>query len=531
MKSHLGIDLDHTLIRYDQLLLACARDAGWYDGPALNKEALKDHLRKTLGAHAGERAWQTLQSQAYGPRIRQAELFPGALETLTELRSKDWRISIVSHKSSHSHQHPEIAFHQPALEFLSFNGFFDKLGISENSVYFAPDRQGKLAQIKSLDLDFFVDDLTEVLADPAFPARTHALHFGRQNWPLAFTHWQDLRLFFRVLEEYLPLHQLEGWQRMSGTGNARLFKLRLKQREVVLKASYGDQDDPRNRTGAEWDFLVLGQQRAWPTPRPLARGRDSLLMSFHPASAEPVEPRHLLAFLTSLQELEYNPHIAMGPAASARRTLRDYEQALQLRLGALLPELEKEKNEQLQKLLACFLNLQNPIRQAFLDSWATRLDEELPPTLLFPSPSDFGPHNALMQAAVSPAVGSPAAGSPIFCDFEYAGWDDPAKLMADFYWHLAFDWPVQKRNAVIQPFLRSQTMRDENMQRRYHAVLPLVGLEWVLIALNVFLPSQRVRKNLVDPSNSQLLETRIHSAARLLDRLQQAERFIPSEVP
>jgi phosphoserine phosphatase len=562
MNRHLGIDLDHTLIRYDQLLLDCALDAGWYEGPALDKKALKDHLRETLGEDPGERAWQTIQSQAYGPRIQQAELFPGALETLEELRAKGWRISIVSHKSSHSHQHPEIAFHQPALEFLNSTSFLNKLNLSENSVFFTPDRNEKLAKIRELELDFFVDDLTEVLADPAFPARTHALHFGRGDWPFAFPHWQDLRLFFHVLDEYLPMDQLKRWQRMAGTGNARLFQLHLGQRNVVLKASYRDQADPRNRTSAEWDFLVLGKQRAWPTPTPLVRGRDSLLMSYHPASADSVEPRHLLAFLSSLQELEYQPHSAMGPAAGARRTLRDFEKALQQRLDALLPQLEKEKNEQLQELLSRFLGLQKQIRHVFLDSWATRLDDELPAFLLFPSPSDFGPHNALLQkadlsaegspdegspdegspavgspavgspAVGSPAVGSPAVGSPIFYDFEYAGWDDPAKLMADFHWHLAFDWSLEKRMAVIAPFLQSQGRRDGEIQARYQAVLPLVGLEWVLIALNVFLPSQRVRKSLVDPFTSDQLGTaRIGAAKGLLDRLQQAERFVPSEVP
>ena len=39
------------------------------------------------------------------------------------------------------------------------------------------------------------------------------------------------------------------------------------------------------------------------------------------------------------------------------------------------------------------------------------------------SPSDFGFHNALLGPD----------GKLCFIDFEYAGWDDPAKLICDFF--------------------------------------------------------------------------------------------------
>ena len=39
------------------------------------------------------------------------------------------------------------------------------------------------------------------------------------------------------------------------------------------------------------------------------------------------------------------------------------------------------------------------------------------------SPSDFGFHNALATPG----------GRLVFIDFEYAGWDDPAKLANDFF--------------------------------------------------------------------------------------------------
>ena len=43
------------------------------------------------------------------------------------------------------------------------------------------------------------------------------------------------------------------------------------------------------------------------------------------------------------------------------------------------------------------------------------------------SPSDFGFHNALRTNT-----------GPVFFDFEFSGWDDPAKTIIDFFFSLVF---------------------------------------------------------------------------------------------
>src|SRR5690606_1492036 len=52
-------------------------------------------------------------------------------------------------------------------------------------------------------------------------------------------------------------------------------------------------------------------------------------------------------------------------------------------------------------------------------------EKELAPRFRLLSPSDFGFHNMLRRDD----------GSLAFIDFEYFGWDDPAKLAADFLLH------------------------------------------------------------------------------------------------
>lgn len=92
------------------------------------------------------------------------------------------------------------------------------------------------------------------------------------------------------------------------------------------------------------------------------------------------------------------------------------------------------------------------------------------------SPSDFGFHNALCDKS----------GQLFFLDFEYAGWDDPAKLMCDFANQPDFLLP----NSLSNKFSQSLIDRDpypEELRNRYILLLPLYQIKWVCIILNVFL--------------------------------------------
>jgi hypothetical protein len=95
------------------------------------------------------------------------------------------------------------------------------------------------------------------------------------------------------------------------------------------------------------------------------------------------------------------------------------------------------------------------------------------------SPSDFGFHNAIRRPD----------GALAFVDFEYFGWDDPAKTIVDYLLHpgMALGEPLKRRFVV-----RAQAVfADVPMfQARARIVYPLFGLKWALILLNDFLPER-----------------------------------------
>ena len=95
------------------------------------------------------------------------------------------------------------------------------------------------------------------------------------------------------------------------------------------------------------------------------------------------------------------------------------------------------------------------------------------------SPSDFGFHNAIRRPD----------GMLDFVDFEYFGWDDPAKTIVDFLLHpgMQLDDALKRRFAagVCAAFAELPAL-----PARTRIVYPLFGLKWGLILLNDFLPER-----------------------------------------
>ena len=106
-----------------------------------------------------------------------------------------------------------------------------------------------------------------------------------------------------------------------------------------------------------------------------------------------------------------------------------------------------------------------------------------------------------------------------FSDFEYFGWDDPAKLVSDFLWHPAMNVPEDLKMYFVR---RMGTIfgKDPDFKARLKGVFPLFGLKWCLIFLNEFIPTDTKRR---DFARSQ---TKDKSAVRLeqLAKAKQHER-------
>ncbi|MBI5519121.1 MAG: hypothetical protein HY916_03560 [Desulfovibrio sp.] len=527
----IGLDLDNTLVGYDELLCDLAVSEGYLPPPAppgsslfLGKRALRDCLR-AKGEH-GEQEWRKLQALIYGAHMPRARLMPGVaefLERVRALRAAGARFSlyIVSHKTRQANNYSDGAdFHQAAMDFLSAKGFFEPgTGLHPGHVFFEPTREAKVARIAALGCTRFVDDLEETFAEPTFPAGVARILFDPADDAAAQPGVTRLGTWAEVadalLEGLAPAasegqdqgpdfaaladEAIASCQRIYGGRNSRVYRVQTASGRVFAGKHYHQhQDDPRDRLGAEWRALALLSADARLAPfvaRPVAQepGQGLALYSFlsgAQASTTPATQGDMdacLEFLDALRGLSCNLAADVAeripPASEACFSLSALATNLRARLDAL-QDVPREAclGAELSQFLAAELI---PLLDTSLTRAAQLGDpaQELPQRCRTLSPSDFGLHNALRSEA-----------GLCFVDFEYFGWDDPAKTLCDFLLHPAMDLPQDLRQRFASGFLSRFAGADCGLPRRAATVYPLYAIKWCLILLNEFLRGADARR-------------------------------------
>lgn len=187
----IGLDLDNTLIRYDQAFLAAAKKRDLVPTSFTgDKRAVCAHIR----AHEDEKAWQTLQGYVYGAGMEAAELYEGVLDFLSRAHALGVQLYIVSHKTEFGHYDPaQVNLREAALAFLEQQGVL--AFVTRAQVFFYATRAEKVSKIAQLGCDVFVDDLEEVFLEPHFPAGIRKLlfapHRGEGTWELKRS-WREI---------------------------------------------------------------------------------------------------------------------------------------------------------------------------------------------------------------------------------------------------------------------------------------------------------------------------------------------------
>jgi hypothetical protein len=165
----IGLDFDNTIACYDGVFHAAGVARGLIPASlATDKTSVRDHLR----AVGREDEWTALQGYVYGARMDLVSLYPGCADFVSAARAAGHQVFIVSHKTRTPYLGPSYDLHQAAWGFLERHGL-----VLPGAVHFELTVAAKLARIQALGLDAFVDDLPELLADPAFPAGCRALLF------------------------------------------------------------------------------------------------------------------------------------------------------------------------------------------------------------------------------------------------------------------------------------------------------------------------------------------------------------------
>ncbi len=137
------------------------------------------------------------------------------------------------------------------------------------------------------------------------------------------------------------------------------------------------------------------------------------------------------------------------------------------------------------------------------------------------SASDFGFHNAIMLDI----------GEIVFLDFEYFGWDDPAKMISDFLWHPAFKLSSDLKKYFVQKMLKLFPS-SEQLRQRIRITFPLHGINWSLRMLNEFLPEHSLRRQFASWKNFQIKNIhnkQLNKAGKLIEKISKGYKKFPYE--
>ena len=271
--------------------------------------------------------------------------------------------------------------------------------------------------------------------------------------------------------------------------NNRCYSLESNDGPIFVKSYFHNTKDQRNRLKAEFEMVsFLWEGKVNCMPEPLARddlNRIGIYRYLSGTSARNItlqwnDIKQLAALLLKMWSLSKKKNAKkLEPASESCTSFSDYDAIIENRLERLLKIKALDTiDEDLFKFL----------KTSFNEVWRDRLKpslkrDESEPVMTI-SPSDHGFHNALMKSD----------GKWIFFDFEYAGWDDVAKMISDALHQPAVPIPIEFKSTFVR-YLLSGLKDDGTLLNRLNIIHPVVGLKWCLLMLNEFIPVSRNRRN------------------------------------
>ncbi len=323
----------------------------------------------------------------------------------------------------------------------------------------------------------------------------------------------------RALAEALAGESVRDMLPVRRGGNSRVFRIATASGRFAMKIYPSRTEDARDRLGAEIDALGFMRDHGIDqVPGVVAadRNRNAALLEWidgEPvATARDTDIDAALAFLGRLHIARRHPSArTLAAASEACLSAAELERQVQYRhsrladVGGDRPALAKFLANDL--LPAC-RDFAAAARDAF-GRFGIAWDADLDTGLRILSPSDFGFHNALRRPDDSLA----------FLDFEYFGWDDPAKLICDMLLHPGMTLSVESKLRFLAG-ARTLFGDDSSLTSRLRVLYPLFGLRWCAILLNEFLPEKWARRQHAGESDAAVAQSRQLVKSRdLLKRL------------
>jgi aminoglycoside phosphotransferase (APT) family kinase protein len=299
----------------------------------------------------------------------------------------------------------------------------------------------------------------------------------------------------RRLTERAARGRVLGLTRLAGGRNNRVYRLETDHGvPLVLKCYFSDIRDTRDRLGAEWNFIT----HAWSlgirnVPEPLAcdAAEHAGLFGFvrgRKLAASELTQAHVDAAIDFVLAVNTRPRPAMAAGSEACFSLSEHIAMVERRverlsmLDAAAPHLAEVKSLVSTRLLPAWAEVKSRLN-AEASAAGLSMDEPIGADERCLSPSDFGFHNALVDDE----------GRLSFLDFEYAGLDDPAKLVCDFFCQPEIPVTLAYHAHFIDRMAQGLALNAAAIAR-CRLLLNGFRVKWTCIMLNDFVPLDSARR-------------------------------------
>lgn len=334
----------------------------------------------------------------------------------------------------------------------------------------------------------------------------------------------DTQGITRELLAKIGVHDSYSVAALPGGRNNQVYRVRVGAQSYLLKRYFRHPQDPRDRLGQEFDFLEhlqrIGSRRV---PAPLAADPENHTGLLEFVEGQRLELRDITADAVDQAAALYadansvRPLPAhLRPASEACFSISEHVATTQRRVDRLATVVVEDDLDAAARefstgqLTPCWARIVRLIETEWPQ--ADQRESRLQPAECCLSPSDFGFHNALRQSDDQIR----------FLDFEYAGRDDPAKLVCDFANQPDMLLPRELSDRFRIAVLAGAS-RPEELVRRIVALEPLYQVKWACICLNDFLAAGRTRYRFTDGAaadHSRRRSLQLERARTMLGRAQ-----------
>ncbi len=195
MNIKIGIDLDNTIIDYDNLFYKIAiKNKLIPKNIGCNRIKIRNFIKKKSISK-----WKRLQSDIYSLYINEATVKRGFLNFINKVYKKGFEFCIISHKTKYPYIGKKKNLHKISQKWIH-NKINAKIDFKIKNIFFEISEKKKINRIIEQKCDYFIDDLPSILE--AIPKKTKKIlidskkNYKKKNEFLVIDRWKNISKIF-----------------------------------------------------------------------------------------------------------------------------------------------------------------------------------------------------------------------------------------------------------------------------------------------------------------------------------------------